>query len=88
MLTREQAIEAIERVMAEQYSAEGISFRDVMVRNRQVSLTVLEASAAQHSALEASLREALAPLGAETVHCRFRSAEGAPSAAPGGDAPA
>ncbi|MDQ6422126.1 P-loop NTPase [Paenibacillus sp. LHD-117] len=88
MLTREQAIEAIEHVMAEQYRAEGVTFRDVMVRNRQVSLTVLEASAAAQPALEASLREALARLGAETVHCRFRSAEGAPAAAPGGDAPA
>lgn len=87
MLTREAAIEAIEHVMADQqYRAEGISFRDVMVRNRQVSLTVLAASAAAQPALEASLREALARLGAETVHCRFRSAEGAPAAAPGGGA--
>lgn len=83
MLTREQAIEAIESAMASGgYGAEGISFRDVMVRNRQVSLTVLRASAASQPALEASLREALAPLGAETVHCRFRD-EAAPAAAGG-----
>lgn len=80
MLTREQAIEAIESVMAEQYRAEGVSFRDVMVRDRQVSLTVLGAGAAAQPALEASLREALARLGAETVHCRFRAAEAAPAA--------
>ncbi|GKU76673.1 Mrp/NBP35 family ATP-binding protein [Paenibacillus sp. L3-i20] len=84
MLTREQALEAIEALMANQYSAEGISFRDVMVRNRQVSLTVLGASAAKQPALEASLREALAPLGAETVHCRFRD-EGAPASAGGAE---
>ncbi|MBH5320759.1 Mrp/NBP35 family ATP-binding protein [Paenibacillus sp. GSMTC-2017] len=82
MLTREQALEAIEALMAKKYSAEGISFRDVMVRNRQVSLTVLGASAAAQPALEASLREALAPLGAETVHCRFRD-EGAQAVAGG-----
>lgn len=85
-LTREQAIEAIESVMAEKYRAEGIGFRDVMVRNRQVSLTVLGAGAEAQPALEASLREALARLGAETVHCRFRD-EGAPPAG-GAAAPA
>ncbi|REK69105.1 Mrp/NBP35 family ATP-binding protein [Paenibacillus paeoniae] len=83
MLTREKAIEAIESAMAkQQYRAEGASFRDVMVRNRQVSLTVLGASAEVQPALEASLREALAPLGVETVHCRFRDEE-APAAAGG-----
>jgi len=87
MLTREKAIEAIESAMAQQqYQAEGISFRDVMVRNRQVSLTVLGAGAAVQPALEASLREALAPIGVETVHCRFRD-EAAPAAA-GGAQPA
>ncbi|MFD0961981.1 Mrp/NBP35 family ATP-binding protein [Paenibacillus chungangensis] len=88
-MTREQAIEAIESVMAGGYGAEGISFRDVMVRDRGVSLTVLGASAAAQPALEASLREALAPLGADTVHCRYRD-EGAPAAggaaAPAGNA--
>ncbi|MCU6711706.1 Mrp/NBP35 family ATP-binding protein [Paenibacillus sp. J5C_2022] len=69
--------------MAEGYGTEGISFRDVMVRDRGVSLTVLGASAAAQPALEASLREALARLGADTVHCRYRD-EGAPAA--GGEA--
>ncbi|MFD0590824.1 P-loop NTPase [Paenibacillus sp. GCM10027627] len=93
MLTREQAIDAIESVMAGQYRSEGVSFRDVMVRDRQVSLTVLGASAAVKPALEASLREALAPLGAETVHSRFRDeapasaggAEPAPATSGGGE---
>ncbi|RCW41338.1 Mrp/NBP35 family ATP-binding protein [Paenibacillus prosopidis] len=85
MLTREQAIEAVESVTA-QYTAEPISFRDVMVRDRQVSLTVLGVSAAAQPALEASLREALARLGAETVHCRFR-AEAAPAAGAGAATP-
>lgn len=78
MLTREAAVEAIQSVMAAGYSAEGITFRDIMVRNRQVSLTVLDAGAAAQPALEAALRAALAPLGVETVHCRFRD-EAAPA---------
>ncbi|WP_424769181.1 Mrp/NBP35 family ATP-binding protein [Paenibacillus sp. sgz302251] len=86
MLTREQAIEAVESVTA-QYTAEKVFFRDVMVRDRQVSLTVLGASAAAQPALEASLREALARLGAETVHCRFR-AEAAPAAGEASPPPA
>lgn len=85
MFTREQALEAIESAMAAGYRAEGVSFRDVMVRNRQVSLTVLGASAERQPALEAALRAALAPLGAETVHCRFRD-EAAPAAAAQGSA--
>lgn len=90
MLTREAAIEAIEGAMAGGYTAEGISFRDVMIRNRQVSVTVLGASAAAQPALEAALRAALAPLGAETVHCRFRDeaapAGGTSQTPPGGPA--
>ncbi|MGO4549001.1 Mrp/NBP35 family ATP-binding protein [Paenibacillus sp. 2TAB23] len=84
-LTREQAIEAVESVTA-QYKADGIAIRDVMVRDRQVSMTVLWAGAASHPALEASLREALARLGAETVHFRFR-AEAAPAAGAGASTP-
>ncbi|CAM4254430.1 Mrp/NBP35 family ATP-binding protein [Paenibacillus alkaliterrae] len=86
MLTREQAIEAVESVTAK-FTAEQATFRDVMVRDRQVSLTVLGVSAAAQPALEASLREALARLGAETVHCRFRAAEAAPAAGAGGAPP-
>jgi len=78
MLAREQVIEAVDSVTAK-YSAEKAVIRDVMVKDRQVSMTVLGVSAAAQPALEASLREALAPLGAETVHCRFRD-EAAPVA--------
>ncbi|WP_169090757.1 Mrp/NBP35 family ATP-binding protein [Paenibacillus sp. PL91] len=85
MLTREQVIEAVELVTAEQ-KADEITIRDVMVRDRQVSMTVLGVSAAAQPALEASLREALARLGAETVHFRFR-AEAAPAAGAGASTP-
>ncbi|WP_419875500.1 Mrp/NBP35 family ATP-binding protein [Candidatus Pristimantibacillus sp. PTI5] len=84
-LTREQVIDAVESVTA-QHKADEITIRDVMVRDRQVSMTVLGASAASQPALEASLREALARLGAETVHCRFR-AEAAPAAGAGASTP-
>ncbi|WP_138756268.1 P-loop NTPase [Paenibacillus sinopodophylli] len=84
-LTREQAIEAVDSVTAP-YIADGIAIRDLMVRDRQVSLTVLGAGADTHPALEASLREALARLGAETVHFRFR-AEAAPAAGAGASTP-
>ncbi|WP_028609621.1 Mrp/NBP35 family ATP-binding protein [Paenibacillus harenae] len=80
MLTREQAMEAVRSVTA-QYTAEQLSFRDVMVKDRQVSLTVLGASAAAQPAVEASLREALARIGAETVRCRFRDESAPPAAA-------
>jgi len=84
MITREQAIEAVEAVTA-QYSKEqnGITFRDVVVKDRQVSVTVVGASAAAQPALEASLREALVRLGVETVHARFRDGA-APAAAAAG----
>src|SRR5262245_14320275 len=85
MLTREQVIEAVEAATAMQ-QADGISVRDVMIRDRQISLTVLGADAAAQPALEASLREALARLGAETVHFRFRD-EAAPAAGAGASAP-
>lgn len=84
-LTREQVIDAVESVTA-QHKADEITIRDVMVRDRQVSMTVLGAGAASQPALEASLREALARLGAETVHCRFR-AEAAPAAGAGASTP-
>ncbi|MEV5026415.1 Mrp/NBP35 family ATP-binding protein [Paenibacillus sp. LPE1-1-1.1] len=84
-LTREQVIDAVESVTA-QHKADEITIRDVMVRDRQVSMTVLGVGAASQPALEASLREALARLGAETVHCRFR-AEAAPAAGAGASTP-
>ncbi|SFF36444.1 ATP-binding protein involved in chromosome partitioning [Paenibacillus algorifonticola] len=79
MLTREQALEAVEAVTA-LYTAGEVAVRDVMVKDRQVSLTVLVASEEAKPSLEAALREALARLGAETVHCRFRALEPAAAA--------
>jgi len=80
MLTREQALEAVGSVTA-QYSADAASVRDVVVKERQVSMTVLTASEEIRPSLEAALREALARAGAETVHCRFRALEGGAGAA-------
>ncbi|QAY67892.1 P-loop NTPase [Paenibacillus protaetiae] len=81
MLTREQAIEAVNAVTA-QYSSYHVAVRDVMVKDRQVSLTILTASDELKSSLEGALREALAQAGAETVHCRFRPLEAAAQAEP------
>ncbi|MFX3631229.1 MAG: Mrp/NBP35 family ATP-binding protein [Candidatus Pristimantibacillus sp.] len=79
MLTREQAIEVVGSVTAK-YSADSVVIRDIMVRDRQVSMTVLVASEEMKSSLEGVLREALTREGAETVHCRFRALEPAASA--------
>lgn len=75
MPTREEVIAAAEAAAA-QYGADGrISIRDVMVRDRHVSLTVLGVSEGAEPSLESALREALARAGAETVHFRFRAGE-------------
>ncbi|MGO4111467.1 Mrp/NBP35 family ATP-binding protein [Paenibacillus sp. YAF4_2] len=80
MLTREQALEAVGEVTAK-YSADSLAVRDVVVKDRQVSMTVLTASEEIRPSLEAALREALARAGTETVHCRFRALESGASAA-------
>ncbi|GMK48528.1 Mrp/NBP35 family ATP-binding protein [Paenibacillus glycanilyticus] len=80
MLTREQALEAVGSVTA-QYSADTVSVRDVVVKDRQVSMTVLTASEDIRPSLETALRAALARAGAETVHCRFRALESGTGAA-------
>lgn len=87
MLTREDAIQAVNAVTA-QYSAYHIAVRDVVVKDRQVSLTVLTSSDELKSSLEGALREALAQAGAETVHCRFRALEAPAAAAEQAAAPA
>lgn len=77
VLTREQVIEAAGRVKRPgDADGAGITVRDVVVRDRRVSLTVLTSSGEPEPALEEALREALAPLGAESVHVRFRPAGG------------
>ena len=83
MITREEALKVAESAAAP-YNAEGtIVFRDVVVKDRDVSLTVIGAPAPAERALEAALRDALAAAGAETVHCRFRAGEAAPAGAQG-----
>jgi len=84
VLTREQVIEAAGRVRRPgETSGPGITVRDVVVKDRHVSLTVLTPSGEPDAPLEAALREALAAIGAETVHVRFRAegGGGAPGAA-------
>lgn len=85
MLTREQVVEAVGRLKGssgESAGADGVQVRDVVVKDRQVSMTVLTLSGQQDARLEEALRAALMRLGAETVHLRFRPAAGA-QAAPG-----
>ncbi|QJC50697.1 Mrp/NBP35 family ATP-binding protein [Paenibacillus albicereus] len=89
MLTREQVLEAVNAVTAR--FADGSTVRDIMVKDRQASLTVLIPSGAERAPLEAALREALARAGADTAHLRFRPLEGpaaaAQPAAPAGPPP-
>ncbi len=86
MLTRELVIEAVNSATAA-FAADGIAVRDIMVRDGQVSLTVLTPGGGAQPPLEAALREALARTGAEAVHLRLRPLEapagGAAAAAAG-----
>ncbi|MCM3750104.1 MRP family ATP-binding protein, partial [Paenibacillus pasadenensis] len=75
MLTREQVLEAVNTITAQ--GADGIAVRDSLVKDRQASLTVLMPGGAAQPPVEAALREALARLGAETVHLRVRPREAA-----------
>jgi len=71
-ITREQAIQLIESILASQYGANQISFRDVMVRNDQVSVTILGTANEQQASIEAVLLETLKEAGATALYCRFR----------------
>ncbi|GIQ64362.1 hypothetical protein PACILC2_29300 [Paenibacillus cisolokensis] len=81
MLTREQVLEAV-RPWTEG-KRDALQIRDVVVKARQVSMTVLHPAGAEQAPLEAALREALAREGAETVHIRFRPLEAAAPKASG-----
>ncbi|MFC4778135.1 P-loop NTPase [Paenibacillus sp. GCM10023252] len=91
MLTREQVIAAAEQAAAAfGTNADAVVIRDVMVKDRQVSLTVLTSSEEAKPSLEAALREALVRAGAGTVYFRFRPMgdhERAEALAPRGTAP-
>lgn len=71
-LTRENAIDVIEQVLAAQYGADKLSYRDVMVKKEQVSVTIVGAAKEQYAAVEASLLESLKECGATAVYCRFK----------------
>jgi len=71
-LTREKAIEVIEQVLATQYSADQLSYRDVMVKKEQVSVTIVGAQKENYAAIEATLLESLKGWGATAVYCRFK----------------
>lgn len=80
-LLREQAIDIISSVLATQYGSDQISFRDVMVKNNQVSVTILGARTEQQPAIEAGLLEALKENGAQAAYFRFRDAQNTASQA-------
>ncbi len=68
--------------MAVQYSKEqAIAIRDIVVKDRSVSLTIVGVKEGSLPAFEEALRQRLAEAGAETVHYRFRTGEAAPIAA-------
>lgn len=71
-LTREKAIDVIEQVLAAQYSADHLSYRDVMVKKEQVSVTIVGAKKEHYAAIETSLLEQLKQWGATAVYCRFK----------------
>jgi len=71
-ITREEVIPKIEAVLAAQYGAAKLSFRDVMVRNDQVSVTILGAAKEQQPVIETLLFDELKQAGASAVYCRFR----------------
>ncbi|MFS0724440.1 P-loop NTPase [Paenibacillus sp. 1P07SE] len=88
MLTREQVLEAIQP-FTEPGAGDGsqeqiVQIRDVMVKDRQVSMTVLTASDEAQPPLETALREALERIGAESAHLRFRPLDGQAAADQGG----
>lgn len=84
MLTREQALEAVGQVIGQTAGNNGSApqVRDVVVKDRQVSLTVLVPGGEADAPLEAALRGALEAIGAETVHLRFRPLAEGVGAAP------
>ncbi|UVI29782.1 Mrp/NBP35 family ATP-binding protein [Paenibacillus spongiae] len=82
MLTREDVLAAAEAIAAEYNSADSTAaFRDIVVKEGQVAMTVVGISEAAQPSFEAALRQALAERGVEKVHCRFRTSEGQTPAA-------
>ncbi|MBB3114323.1 ATP-binding protein involved in chromosome partitioning [Paenibacillus phyllosphaerae] len=76
MLTREDILTAAESVAASLARAQDvITFRDIVVKDRQVQLTVLGAREEWQAPFENTLRSVLQEAGIETLHVRFRSAD-------------
>jgi len=84
MLTREDVLAAAEAVAAEYNKTVNspVNFRDIVVKEGQVAMTITGVHEAAQPSFEAALRQAFIQLGVETVHCRFRASEGQ-AAAPG-----
>ncbi|BBH24032.1 iron-sulfur cluster carrier protein [Paenibacillus baekrokdamisoli] len=76
MLSREEIQQTAESIAVQYSTIElSIAIRDVMVRERNVSLTIVGVKEGELSALEGALRQSLSEAGAETVHFRFRAGE-------------
>jgi len=71
-LLREQAIEVISAFLATQNGSHNVSFRDVMVKNNQVSVTIIGALKEQQAIIETQLLELLKENGAHATYFRFR----------------
>jgi len=88
MLTREDVVAAAESAAERFKRADtAIGFRDVVVKDRHVSMTVVGVKEGDQTALETALQEILAPRGVDTVHCRFRSIEAAAGVQQPADSP-
>ncbi|WP_127532399.1 Mrp/NBP35 family ATP-binding protein [Paenibacillus kobensis] len=74
MLTREQVIDIVRKAADEQGTAgKAAQFRDVVVKESGVSMTVLIATGDDQPVLEEALRSALASEDVQSVHLRFRT---------------
>ena len=78
MLSREEIQQAADLVAVQYSKEQAIAIRDIVVKDRSVSLTIVGVKEGSMPALEAALRQRLAEAGAETVHFRFRAGEAAP----------
>ncbi|MBD2844688.1 Mrp/NBP35 family ATP-binding protein [Paenibacillus sp. IB182496] len=72
MLTREQVLGRVQPIV--KAAAKGTAVRDIMVKELSVSMTVLVPDQESQPVMEKALQAAIADLGAERVHVRFRPA--------------
>lgn len=96
MLSREEMQQVAESVAAQHSKGQALTVRDVVAKDRSVSLTIVGVKEGTLPDLEEALRQMLGEAGAETVHLRFRPSEvpsgggvdGTPVAGEGGSAAA